>query len=101
MPGEGHEKGGVEGEGGQFRRNYLVPVPSVRHLEEFEPAAGGGFFVPPMRGTNTWRMSRNTTAKMIRNQTIWPPHHCGSNCGRPTLAAGAEVDAAIATGERP
>jgi transposase len=33
-PGEGHEKGGVEGEGGQFRRNYLVPVPSVQHLEE-------------------------------------------------------------------
>jgi transposase len=33
-PGEGHEKGGVEGEGGHFRRNYLVPVPSVQHLEE-------------------------------------------------------------------
>jgi transposase len=33
-PGEGHEKGGVEGEGGQFRRNYLVPVPQVRNLEE-------------------------------------------------------------------
>jgi transposase len=33
-PGEGHEKGGVEGEGGQFRRNYLVPVPEVRDLEE-------------------------------------------------------------------
>jgi len=33
-PGEGHEKGGVEGEGGQFRRNYLVPVPSVQNLEE-------------------------------------------------------------------
>jgi transposase len=33
-PGEGHEKGGVEGEGGQFRRNYLVPVPKVRNLEE-------------------------------------------------------------------
>jgi transposase len=32
-PGEGHEKGGVEGEGGQFRRNYLVPVPSVQNLE--------------------------------------------------------------------
>ena len=32
-PGEGHEKGGVEGEGGQFRRNYLVPVPCVQHLE--------------------------------------------------------------------
>ncbi len=31
---EGHEKGGVEGEVGQFRRNYLVPVPQVRNLEE-------------------------------------------------------------------
>jgi hypothetical protein len=28
-PGEGHEKGGVEGEGGYFRRNHLVPVPCV------------------------------------------------------------------------
>ena len=26
-PGEGHEKGGVEGEGGYFRRNHMVPVP--------------------------------------------------------------------------
>src|SRR5882757_1080364 len=26
-PGEGHEKGGVEGEGGYFRRNHRVPVP--------------------------------------------------------------------------
>jgi len=33
-PGQGHEKGGVEGEGGQFRRNHLVPVPKVRSLEE-------------------------------------------------------------------
>ena len=29
-PGEGHEKGGVEGEVGYFRRNYLVPVPAVK-----------------------------------------------------------------------
>jgi hypothetical protein len=28
-PGEGHEKGGVEGEAGYFRRNHGVPVPSV------------------------------------------------------------------------
>ena len=33
-PGAGHEKGGVEGEGGQFRRNHLVPVPKVRDLAE-------------------------------------------------------------------
>ena len=29
-----HEKGGVEGEVGYFRRNYLVPVPEVGSLEE-------------------------------------------------------------------
>lgn len=33
-PGEGHEKGGVEGEGGYFRRNHLVPVPQVLDLTE-------------------------------------------------------------------
>ncbi len=33
-PGQGHEKGGVEGEAGYFRRNYLVPVPSVKDLTE-------------------------------------------------------------------
>ena len=32
-PGEGHEKGGVEGEGGYFRRNHLVPVPRVASWE--------------------------------------------------------------------
>lgn len=29
-----HEKGGVEGEGGRFRRTHLVPVPRVDSLEE-------------------------------------------------------------------
>lgn len=33
-PGEGHEKGGVEGEGGYFRRNYLVPLPEARDWED-------------------------------------------------------------------
>jgi transposase len=32
-PGEGHEKGGVEGEVGYFRRNHLVPVPAVGDLD--------------------------------------------------------------------
>ncbi len=32
-PGEGHEKGGIEGEGGYFRRNHLVPVPQVADLD--------------------------------------------------------------------
>src|SRR3954454_19373329 len=29
-----HEKGGVEGEGGRFRRNHLVPVPAVAMMAE-------------------------------------------------------------------
>jgi transposase len=29
-----HEKGGIEGEGGYFRRNHWVPVPQVQDLEE-------------------------------------------------------------------
>jgi transposase len=33
-PGEAHEKGGVEGEAGYFRRNHWVPVPSVCDLEQ-------------------------------------------------------------------
>jgi hypothetical protein len=32
-PGEGHEKGCVEGEGGYFRRNHLVPVTCVTDLD--------------------------------------------------------------------
>jgi hypothetical protein len=32
-PGEGHEKGGIEGEGGYFRRNHWVPVPHVADLD--------------------------------------------------------------------
>jgi hypothetical protein len=32
----------VEGEGGQFRRNYLVPVPSVQRLEELNLLLAAG-----------------------------------------------------------
>jgi hypothetical protein len=33
-PARGNEKGGVEGEGGHFRRNHWVPVPEARSLDE-------------------------------------------------------------------
>ena len=33
-PAKGNEKGGVEGELGWFRRNYLTPVPEAANLEE-------------------------------------------------------------------
>jgi transposase len=32
-PGQGHEKGGVEGEVGHFRRNYRVPIPQAADFE--------------------------------------------------------------------
>jgi transposase len=34
MPAQPHEKGGVEGEAGYFRRNHWVPMPKARDLEE-------------------------------------------------------------------
>ncbi len=36
IPGQegAHEKGGVEGDGGRFRRNHLVPVPRVHSIAE-------------------------------------------------------------------
>lgn len=33
-PGEAHEKGGVEGEVGYFRRNHWVPIPQAQELED-------------------------------------------------------------------
>jgi transposase len=33
-PAEAHEKGGVEGEAGYFRRNHWVPIPQAQDLEE-------------------------------------------------------------------
>ena len=40
-PAEAHEKGGIEGEAGYFRRNHWVPVPEAADLDELEPAARG------------------------------------------------------------
>jgi transposase len=37
-PGKGHEKGGVEGENGYYRRNHMVPVPKVGGWEELNAA---------------------------------------------------------------
>ena len=33
-PAEPHEKGGIEGEAGYFRRNHWVPIPQARNLDE-------------------------------------------------------------------
>jgi transposase len=39
-----HEKGGVEGEVGRFRRSHLVPVPSVASLKELNDLLEDGCF---------------------------------------------------------
>ncbi|MGM0386378.1 MAG: IS21 family transposase [Actinomycetota bacterium] len=36
-----HEKGGVEGEGGRFRRTHLVPMPVVASISELNAALAG------------------------------------------------------------
>lgn len=41
-PGEGHEKGGVEGEAGYFRRNHWVPVPVAEDLDALNVALLAG-----------------------------------------------------------
>lgn len=41
-PAQPHEKGGVEGEVGYFRRNHLVPVPSVSHLAALNELLAAG-----------------------------------------------------------
>ena len=40
-PASGNEKGGVEGELGWFRRNWLVPVPEASGSGGVEPTAAG------------------------------------------------------------
>ena len=49
-----HEKGGVEGQVGYFRRNYLVPVPDVDSLAELNARidARGGRGRPADRGAD-------------------------------------------------
>ena len=37
-----HEKGGVEGEVGRFRRRHLVPVPRVESMAELNELLAGG-----------------------------------------------------------
>ena len=51
--GKDHEKGGVEGEGGYFRRNHLVPVPGVADLDALNAFLLNG--CRENEGRATWR----------------------------------------------
>jgi transposase len=46
-----HEKGGVEGEIGRFRRRHLVPVPNVASLAELNTLIAAGDLLDDMRVT--------------------------------------------------
>lgn len=55
-PASGHEKGGVEGEVGYFRRNHLVPlpqVPSLAALNEFLAQEAQADFARQLAGRHT------------------------------------------------
>src|SRR3954454_8900604 len=61
-----HEKGGVEGEVGRFRRNHLVPVPAVASLAELNALLLAGceadlrrrVFGPTKRAGEAWAVER-------------------------------------------
>ena len=52
-----HEKGGVEGEGGRFRRNHLVPVPKVESMAELNDLLIGYDHVDDARRISNRTMS--------------------------------------------
>ena len=68
-----HEKGGVEGEGGRFRRTHCVPMPEVDSIAEL-----------------------NELLAACRRQGRAPPDRQPAPDRRPRLAAGAGVAAAAA-----
>jgi transposase len=61
-----HEKGGVEGEVGRFRRNHLVPVPEVASLEELNDKLAG-WCVEDLRRTIA---GRSETALEARSREL-------------------------------
>lgn len=73
LPGLGgaHEKGGVEGQIGYFRRNYLTPVPHAADLDELNAR---------IRGDEQRELSRHIGTNALPIGTLWASE-------RPLLAA--------------
>ena len=66
-----HEKGGVEGEIGRFRRRHLVPVPSVTSLAELNRHLAAGDVVDDAR-TITGRSMTVAQAFAVELPTLQP-----------------------------
>ena len=70
-PGEGHEKGGVEGEVGTFRRNHWVPVPQAQDLAELNAQLLAGCHGDEAR-TVTGREQTVGTALLLEREHLLP-----------------------------
>ena len=66
-----HEKGGVEGEVGRFRRRHLVPVPEVCSLAELNGLLAAGF-VKDLARTITGRAQTVGEALLVESAQLRP-----------------------------
>jgi transposase len=68
-----HEKGGVEGEGGRFRRNHLVPVPAVDTLAELNARLAGYDAADDTRRINNRTLNVGQSFALERDLLRPPP----------------------------
>ena len=81
-----HEKGGVEGEVGRFRRRHLVPVPRVASLAELNDAVTAG--------------DRADDARRIFGRLVSVGEHFGAEAPHLRLLPAERFDAALALSAR-
>ena len=67
----GNEKGGVENEGGYFRRNHLVPMPEARDLAQLNELLHTGCQEDEQR-TLAGRTQTIGAAMTIEREQLWP-----------------------------
>ena len=102
--GGAHEKGGVEGEIGRFRRNFLVPVPRVKSLADLNARLAEDDLRDGQRHVE---FRRNTVAADFAKEAplLRPLPPTGSTparyCGRRPTSSPGSASASAATRCRP
>ena len=114
-PARGNEKGGVEGEGGYFRRNHWVPLPEARDLDELNAylerccrarSAARVWRAAARRSERRCWMSSRICCRWPASRSIWPktsfPTVDGLRCVRvrtnrysAPLTPGTQVEARV------
>jgi transposase len=69
-PASGHEKGGVEGEVGRYRRNWLVPVPEAADLIELNQKLVAGCLASRSRTISGKSMTVGEASQMERRHLL-------------------------------